>query len=78
MTLTQWADWLETQPPAIGSCWLFHAEYAQQLAVAIRTAVQAIEAGGYDLSPCGQCGKPVVCIPDGLPMCEGCARKDGA
>lgn len=36
----------------------------------------AIERGGYDLSPCGSCGNPVVCIPDGLPLCEACAERD--
>lgn len=36
----------------------------------------AIDAGGWDLSPCGCCGTAVVCLPDGLPMCEECARKE--
>lgn len=36
----------------------------------------AIDRSGFDLSPCGVCGEPVVCIPDGLPMCEPCARKE--
>lgn len=36
----------------------------------------AIEDGGFDLSPCGNCGTPVVCIPDGLPMCKDCALAD--
>ena len=34
--------------------------------------LQAIEDGGYDLSVCS-CGRFVVCIPDGLPMCKTCA-----
>lgn len=34
---------------------------------------RAIERGGFDLSTCLRCGELVVCIPDGLPMCEGCA-----
>jgi hypothetical protein len=37
---------------------------------------KAIADGGFDLSPCGNCGTPVVCIPDGLPMCETCATVD--
>lgn len=37
----------------------------------------AIERGGLDLSCCMDCGAPVVCIPDGLPMCEACAVKNG-
>lgn len=35
----------------------------------------AIFRGGYDISPCKYCSKDVVCIPDGLPMCEPCALK---
>ena len=34
----------------------------------------AIVRSGFDLSPCGTCGEPVVCLPDGLPICEPCAR----
>lgn len=34
----------------------------------------AIERGGFDLSPCMTCGQAVVCVPDGMPMCEGCAK----
>lgn len=37
---------------------------------------RAIEAGGWDMSPCGSCGTDIVCLPDGLPMCETCARKE--
>jgi hypothetical protein len=37
---------------------------------------RAIQDGGFDLSPCGNCGTPVVCIPDGLPMCRRCATAD--
>lgn len=36
----------------------------------------AIDAGGWDMSPCGACGTAVVCLPDGLPLCEACARKE--
>lgn len=36
---------------------------------------RAIDAGGWDLSPCGSCGTAVVCLPDGLPLCESCAAK---
>lgn len=39
--------------------------------------LQAIDRGGWDISPCGGCGDPVVCLPDGLPMCESCAGKAG-
>lgn len=38
----------------------------------------AIDAGGWDLSPCGGCGTAVVCLPDGLPLCEACALKESS
>lgn len=38
--------------------------------------IQAIDRGGMDISPCLECGLPVVCIPDGMPLCEACATKD--
>lgn len=37
----------------------------------------AIDRSPYDVSPCMVCGLPVVCLPDGMPMCEPCARKEG-
>ena len=40
--------------------------------------VAAIDRGGYDVSPCMICQELVVCIPDGLAMCEQCAEKAGA
>lgn len=40
-----------------------------------RAIIDAIERSGFDLSPCMDCGAPVVCIPDGLPLCEQCAKK---
>jgi hypothetical protein len=38
----------------------------------------AIERSGFDICPCMDCGAPVVCIQDGMPMCEPCAVKAGA
>lgn len=35
----------------------------------------AIERSGFDVSPCRNCGEPVICIPDGLAMCKDCAEK---
>jgi len=35
----------------------------------------AYDRSGLDISPCGECGHPVVCIPDGLPICEPCGLK---
>ena len=37
----------------------------------------AIDRGGYDVSPCLICQELVVCIPDGLAMCRQCAEKAG-
>lgn len=37
---------------------------------------QAIEDGGLDISPCGKCGTPVVCVPDGLTFCKTCAEEE--
>lgn len=39
--------------------------------------VAAIDRGGYDVSPCLICQELVVCIPDGIAMCEACAEKAG-
>jgi hypothetical protein len=38
--------------------------------------VDALRRSGLDISPCMACGLPVVCLPDGLTMCEDCARKE--
>lgn len=81
MTMTQWADWLEKKMAESkdGTFYVYNDD-ARRMAMLMREAalqVDAIEAGGYDLSLC-QCGKPVVCIPDGLPMCQECAEKEGA
>jgi len=41
----------------------------------LRAMEQAFERSFYDISPCSSCGKPVVCLPDGLPICEKCAKE---
>lgn len=47
-----------------------------EAAEAKATALQfAIDAGGWDISPCMECGTPVVCLPDGMPMCEKCGER---
>lgn len=38
----------------------------------IKQLQSAIDRSGFDVSPCTVCGYPVVCLPDGLPMCETC------
>jgi hypothetical protein len=36
----------------------------------------ALARSGYDISPCRDCGAPVVCLPDGLSaMCETCVQE---
>lgn len=37
--------------------------------------LDAFERSPYDLSPCMNCGEPVICLPDGLPCCEKCAEE---
>jgi hypothetical protein len=47
---------------------------AIQMAVIV---LGAFDRSGYDISPCTVCGAPVVCIPDGMTLCEPCAEKAG-
>ena len=36
----------------------------------------ALAQSPYDISPCGGCGLPVVCLPEGLaPLCVKCAKE---
>lgn len=35
---------------------------------------QIVERSGFDLSNCMMCGHPIVCLPDGLPLCDPCAK----
>jgi ribosomal protein L37AE/L43A len=37
---------------------------------------RAYERSGLDISPCMFCGEPVICLPDGMPMCAPCAKKE--
>lgn len=39
---------------------------------------QAVAESDQDVSPCRHCSKPVLCIPDGLPFCEACAKAEAA
>lgn len=34
----------------------------------------AIDRSGLDVAPCAVCGRAVVCLPDGAPLCEPCAQ----
>jgi len=42
----------------------------------LRAFKEAYERSGLDVSPCMSCGESVVCVPDGMPMCETCADKE--
>jgi hypothetical protein len=46
-------------------------------ALTTKELLAAIDAGELDISQCMICHRPVVCIPDGLPMCRFCAAKEG-
>lgn len=59
-----------------GSVELLAKTWNKRAATERETAFKnAIEHGGYDISPCKDCGTPIACIPDGLPMCRRCAEK---
>lgn len=38
--------------------------------------LRAIDRAGFDVCPCRLCGDPIICIPDGLPMCPACAEAE--
>jgi len=42
-----------------------------------RIWADAVARSVFDTAPCRVCGLPVVCLPDGLPLCEPCAERDG-
>ena len=48
----------------------------QEIKHQIRLA-ELLDRSGMDLSCCRQCGKAVICIPDGLALCKHCAEKAG-
>jgi hypothetical protein len=39
---------------------------------------ELLDRSGMDISPCRLCGKPVICLADGLPLCKNCAERVGA
>ncbi len=41
-----------------------------------RELLAIIKSSGYDVSPCMTCGEPIVCIPDGMPCCDACGKKE--
>lgn len=38
--------------------------------------VELVKRSGFDLSPCQGCALDIVCVPDGLPFCESCAKEN--
>lgn len=50
---------------------------ANALDVSVEELKAALARGGFDVSPCMSCGEAVVCISDGMPMCESCAKNEG-
>jgi|GEM_PF-5431896 len=36
----------------------------------------AYRRSGLDIQPCMMCGKPVVCLPDGVVLCEECVERE--
>jgi len=35
----------------------------------------ALARSPYDVAACSECGRPVVCLPDGQPVCNECAKE---
>ena len=44
----------------------------------LRGLKDAYERSGLDVSPCLKCEKDVVCLPDGMPICDDCADQEAA
>lgn len=55
----------------------FGLEIMQQAEADMKSAMQGALDVDYDVSLC-RCSHPVVCIPDGLPLCRACAEKEKA
>ena len=50
-------------------------EQLQSAATALDIYREAMERSGLDISPCMVCGEPLMCLPDGMPMCNSCGRE---
>lgn len=60
------------------NCWTLREQADMpELQSRLDSVLADVKAADLDLSRC-ECGKVVVCIPDGLPMCEKCAEKESA
>jgi hypothetical protein len=54
---------------------LWHAATElDELRASVKAMGTAFANSGCDISPCTECRKPVVCLPEGLAMCRTCAE----
>lgn len=44
----------------------------------IARVLTAVAGSDQDVSPCRFCSTPILCIPDGLPCCEACAKQEAS
>ena len=52
---------------------------ARAACAGLRELDAAFQDSEFDLSPCPDCGAPVLCIPEGLPaQCPACYAKENA
>ena len=42
----------------------------------LRAIENAYHRSDLDIEPCLHCSLPVVCLPDGMPLCEACAKTE--
>lgn len=49
---------------------------ARTLAKAYDAINQALQHSPFDIAPCRSCGRPVVCLPDGMPCCNDCGAPE--
>lgn len=68
-TSPELAAWLEGQ---------FHvARPLVPVSLENRRLQQMIDRSGLDVCPCGLCGEAVLCVPEGLALCDRCEPKGG-
>jgi len=44
----------------------------ESLRASVEMYRSALARSPYDINLCMVCGEPVVCVPDGMPLCENC------
>jgi hypothetical protein len=54
--------------------WIARRKEAAREMAKLRDTSEAYQRSGLDISPCMKCGKAVVCLPDGMPMCQACGE----